>query len=375
MQAMPDPRKGTQDAPSYDRRGLGGESNQPSSTRVERAAFVATAMRHGVDDVVAEAMWAELAGVSDPRAELAPPIAPGADQTRLSRAVTALLALGGVLVIASSIWWATELEANDVGLVVLCVAYGAVFLLGALYGLSRGYDQLAAVAATITAFYVPAATAAALHVVGFGFDYDDNDVMELHQWWDAGWLWVELVALAGVVVLYRVFRAPLLMLPLSTFAALFLMDALARALGVGVGDRFDARTVGVLILAVALLAGVVAVVLDYRGLRRHALWPHVIAAITLLYGVLLLVGESSWEVALIISGAVYFGAGIQLGRLGFVVAGAVALWIGVTALAPSPVVVTVSGLAAVAVGIWLSLAQSPLRRWLSSRSVPAPQRD
>jgi hypothetical protein len=47
----------------------------------------------------------------------------------------------------------------------------------------------------------------------------------------------------------------------------------------------------------------------------------------------------------------------------------------VTALAPSPIVLTLSGLGLVGVAVRLSLAQSPLQRWLLARTLPAPQRD
>ena len=50
------------------------------------------------------------------------------------------------------------------------------------------------------------------------------------------------------------------------------------------------------------------------------------------------------------------------------------MWGGLTALEPSPGLLIVSGLALVGVSVWLSLASSPLRTWLTTRTLPAPER-
>jgi hypothetical protein len=92
-------------------------------------------------------------------------------------------------------------------------------------------------------------------------------------------------------------------------------------------------------------------------------------------GLAFLLAEESWELAAILAGAVFLAGGVWLGRVGYLIAGGLSAWVGVTALAPSPIVLTLSGLAALGVAVWLSLARSPLRRWLGSRTLPAPQRD
>jgi hypothetical protein len=129
------------------------------------------------------------------------------------------------------------------------------------------------------------------------------------------------------------------------------------------------------VLVFAALATATAVSLDYRGLRRHAFWPHVFAAIGAMSGLEFLLAERSSETALILAGAAFLAMGVWLGRIAYLVAGGLTLRIGVTALEPSPIVLTVSGLALVATSIWLSLSDSPLRRWLQARTLPAPQRD
>jgi hypothetical protein len=142
-----------------------------------------------------------------------------------------------------------------------------------------------------------------------------------------------------------------------------------------VNDDADAHAVGVFVLVFAALAAVAGVLLDYRGLRRHALWPHVFAAVGVVSGLEFFLAEHAYELALVIAGVLFLAAGIWLGRVGYLIAGGLSLWVGVTALEPSPIVLTVSGLGLVAAAVWLSLAQSPLRRWLQARTLPAPQVD
>jgi hypothetical protein len=92
-------------------------------------------------------------------------------------------------------------------------------------------------------------------------------------------------------------------------------------------------------------------------------------------GLEFLLAEDSWKLALVLAGGAFLLLGIWLGRVGYLVAGGLSLWVGVTATSPSPILLTVSGLALVGASIWLSLANSPLRRWLQTRTLPAPQRD
>lgn len=352
-------------------------SDGEARARIERSRFIEVAARHGLGAEAAANMWSELA-----RGEISGGTQPdgaavaSAGSLRLPRVVAALLSLGCLLVIASSVWWATELEDDEAGLLLLSTSYGAAFLVAASYLRARGFALPAAIGATVAAFYVPAAVAAALLLLGFDFEQDDNDVLELHLWVDQGWIVLELTALAGAALLYRWFRAPLLVLPISLAALLLVLDGLTRLVGLEIGDEPNMLLFSVLVVGASLGVVAVAVVLDHRGLRRHALWPHVVGATGVLWGAMLVGdGDDSWKYGLLACGVVYLVLGVWLVRLGYLVAGALAIWIGATALAPSPVVVAVSGLGAIALAVWLSLAQSPLRRWLDSKPLPAAQRD
>jgi hypothetical protein len=349
-----------------------------TTLRVSQERLIDAAARHGVERHVAEAIWTTLSVgqtvVGDRGSGLRREEARFAGATRLSRTVRVLLYVGAVLVVGSFGWWSAEVDWEPGGLLVLSVAYGAGFLGAAIYARRRGLDELAAAAATIVAFYVPVVVYAALRLAGFGFVFEKDGVAAFYDWVDGGWIWMELVSIAVAVALYAAFRAPLLVLPLGLFLLFFAMDGTARVAGVDF-DETSEQAIGAAVLAFGLLSGAVGVALDYRGLRRHALWPHVFCAVGIVDGLAFLLGGESWELAAILAGAAFLAAGVWLGRVGYLIAGGLSLWIGVTALAPSPIVLTLSGLAAVGVAVWLSLARSPLRRWLGSRTLPAPQRD
>jgi MFS-type transporter involved in bile tolerance (Atg22 family) len=255
----------------------------------------------------------------------------------------------------------------------LSLVYGAGFLAAALYAQARGLGELAAAAAVVVAFYIPVIVFAALRLVGFGFDFRDDGVAAFYEWVSGGWIWLEIAGIAGAVALYTKFRAPLLGLPFSLFMLFLAMDGAARA--VGVDQHSSNRAIGAFVLAFAVLAIAVGIWLDYRGFRRTAFWPHTFGAIGVVSGLEYLLARDSFQLALVLSGGVFLLLGIWLARIGYVVAGGVALWVGITAFSPSPILLTLSGLALVGAAIWLSLADSPLRRWLQTRPLPAPQLD
>jgi hypothetical protein len=350
---------------------------EATTVRISRERLIEATAAHGVSENVADAIWtALLAGqpVAARGAGLRREGEQFAAATRLSRAVRVLLFVGAVLVVGSFGWWSSELDWDPGGLLALAVVYGAGFLGVAVHARRRGLDELAAVSATIVAFYAPVVVYAALRLAGFEFAYEEDGVAAFYDWIDGGWIWMELVSVAVAAALYAVFRAPLLVFPLGLFLLFFAMDGTARVTGVDLDDASE-QAIGAAVLAFGLLSGAVGVALDYRGLRRHALWPHVFCAVGVVDGLGFLLGSKSWELAAILAGAAFLAAGVWLGRVGYLIAGGLSLWVGVTALAPSPIVLTLSGLSAVGVAVWLSLAASPLRRWLGSRTLPAPQRD
>jgi hypothetical protein len=331
-----------------------------------------------VAPAVAEAIWGELDGerpsVEARAVGLQRETAPFSGATRLSRAVRVVLYAGALLVIGSFGWWSSDLDWSAGPLLALSVLYATGFLAVAFYARARRFDELAAAAAMVVAFYAPVCAYAALAVAGVDFRFEEDGVAAFYLWVDGGWIWLELAAIAAAATLYGLFRAPLLMLPLCLFVLFLAMDGTARAFGI-VNDDTDTQAIGAFVLAFGVLAAATGVLLDYGGFRRHALWPHVFAAVGVVSGLEVLLGEHAYELALVLAGAVFLAAGVWLGRVGYLIAGGLALWVGITALAPSPIVLTVSGLGLVASAVWLSLGQSPLRRWLQARTLPAPQVD
>lgn len=347
--------------------------------RIDWASFVEAAGRHDVAEETAAAIWSELESLdaSTRGAGLRRDARGFHEVTGLSRTVKVLLYLGAFLVIGSYGWWASSIEFDEGWLLALSLVYAGGFLGAALYARSRGLDDLAAAAAVVVAFYVPVAAYAALALVGFGFDFEEGDVAAFYEWISGGWVWMELAALAAGAGLYYVFREPLLGLPISLFAMFLAMDGTARVVTGNLDDASN-EEIGAVVLAYGALSIIVATVLDFRGLRRHAFWPHLFGGQGVLWGLEALLYDQ-WDraphVVAILTGALFLALGIWLARIVYLVLGAATIWCAVTALEPSPWTITVSGLAAIAVAVWLSMADSPLRRWLELRTLPAPQRD
>ena len=100
----------------------------------------------------------------------------------------------------------------------------------------------------------------------------------------------------------------------------------------------------------------------------YAIWPHLFCLASASWAIGTL--TDAHDVALIVVGAAATCVGVWLGRVCFLAGGGLAVWCGLTMLAPSPTTLIVSGLGLVAVSIWLSLASSPVRRWLAERQLP-----
>jgi hypothetical protein len=344
-----------------------------NARRITWSSFAAAAKRQGLSDETAAAIWAEL-GTADAGSGLAREQERFAEATGLSRTVKVLLYLGAFLVIGSYGWWASSIEFDVGGLLALSLVYATAFLATALYARSRGFEDLGAAAAVVVAFYAPVIAYAALELSGFDFEGDEGDVAAFYEWISGGWVWMELFALAAGIGLYVLFRVPLLGLPISLFAMFLAMDGTARLVSGNLDDASH-EEIGAVVLSYGVLWIGAGIFLDYRGLRRHAFWPHLFGAAGVLWGLGALCYDWSTQGAVIASGAVFLALGAWLGRVGYLAAGALAIWCGITALEPSPWTITVSGLLAIGVAVWLSLADSPLRRWLEHRTLPAPQRD
>jgi hypothetical protein len=172
-------------------------------------------------------------------------------------------------------------------------------------------------------------------------------------------------------LLYR-YRRPFLTLPLTLFTGFLLMDATVRIVGDFDNDTLLKRVV----LAGGIVIGLVGIFLDYKGWRRFAFWPHVTSIWLIAWGLPLCTDENT--LSLFIVAAVDLILGIWLARLVYLGAGGIIGWIAISMNAHGamfPFILMAGGILFIVAAIWLAKADSPLRRWLDERTLPAPQRD
>ncbi len=335
---------------------------------VTQEQFRHAADRVGIDEAAAAALYGELYATPLPAesAQLAEPAARFAEQNTLSRLVQTLLYIGILLVIGSHAWW-SAVGYHDHGfgaLLALTLAYQAGFGVAVWQACRRGLSTLAGALAAVIVFYTPVSVYAAERLLGFGLhrSYDD-----FYPWISQGWAVMELIAIAvGALAFWRL-RTPFLLLPVLLFGYFLAMDGSAHIVGTD-----SVRDLGVAVAIYGALCLAAGVALDYRGWRRFALWPHLFAMVSAAWALGTLV--DSPQLALVLAGAGCVAIGVWLARSSYLAGGGLAVWIGLTALRPAPSTLIVSGLALVGVSIWLSLASSPLRSWLSTRTLPAPER-
>ena len=82
--------------------------------------------------------------------------------------------------------------------------------------------------------------------------------------------------------------------------------------------------------------------------------------------------------SLFIVAAVDLLLGIWLARLVYLAAGGIIGWTAISMNAHGamfPFILMAGGILFIVTAIWLAKADSPLRRWLDERTLPAPQRD
>jgi hypothetical protein len=333
---------------------------------MKQEQFLETAGRVGVDDAAARALYTALYTKPAAAHPLVDQTASYAERDTLSRLVQTLLYLGVLLVIGAHAWWSSQAYDADGfgGLLALTLAFQAGFLGAAWASARRGLPTLAAALATIFIFYTPLAVYAAERCLGVDLH---RSYADFYPWISQGWAVMELVSIIVGLAVFARLRHPFLLLPVLLFGYFLTMDGTAHLAG---SDSFG--TLGPYVAAYGALCAVAGVALDYRGWRRFAFWPHVFAMLSALWAIEAWSGSP--QAALIISGALGIGAGIWLGRVSYLVGGGIGLWAGITCLAPSPSTLIVSGLCLVGVAVWLSQASSPLRSWLASRSLPAPER-
>ena len=343
---------------------------------IARDRFLVAARDVGIDEQKASALYERLNDTAEPhdaRSVLTDRPARFSDQSGLSRTVQVLVWLGVLLVIGAHAWWSTTgYEDLGFGLVLgLTILWQAAFLAGAERTRRAGYTVLTAGFAAVVAFYTPLTVYSLERLLGVDFEYRYN---EFYPWISEGWVWMEVAAIAGAFALLYRYRHPFLALPITIFVGFLAMDFGARVFGLAL----DSNEHGVekLVLGVGIAMAGVGVLLDYRGLRRFALWPHIGSFWLIPWGLLELVDSESL-VLLVLGGAALL-AGIWLARVAHLAFGAIAIWGSVTMLAEGPMFpffLMAGGIGFVAVGIWLARGDTPIQRWLASRGLPAPQRD
>jgi hypothetical protein len=175
----------------------------------------------------------------------------------------------------------------------------------------------------------------------------------------------------AAALLYR-YRRPFLTLPITLFTGFLLMDGTVRILGGFDDDTLLKRVV----LAGGIVIGLAGILLDYQGWRRFAFWPHVTSIWLIAWGLPLCTDERT--LSLFVVAAVDLILGIWLARLVYLAAGGIIGWTAISMNAHGamfPFILMAGGILFIVAAIWLAKADSPLRRWLDERTLPAPQRD
>jgi hypothetical protein len=344
--------------------------------QIDRQQLLQAARDVGIDDDAAEALLAQLNGGAarhDARALLTDRPARFTEQSGLSRMIQVLVWLGVLLVIGAHAWWSTNgYEEFGFGLVLgLTLMWQLLFLAAAEWARRAGYTALTAGFAAIVAFYTPLSVYSLERLLGVGFDYRYE---EFYPWISEGWVWMEVTAIAVAVALIYRYRHPFLALPITIFVGFLAMALGARVFGLDLDS--NGHGVEKLVLGVGVGMAAAGVLLDYRGLRRFALWPHIGSFWLIPWGFLELFDSES--LPLFVVGGAAILAGVWLARIAHLAFGALAAWSAITLLAEGalfPFFLLAGGILFVVAAVWLARGDTPLQRWLADRGLPAPQRD
>jgi hypothetical protein len=335
--------------------------------------FLAEAAAVGIDENAARSLYERLYGEGERQSELVRDQRPFSSQTTLSRTVQAFVGLGVLLVIGAHAWWSTTgYEELGIGLVLaLTLIWQAGFLGAAEWARRQGHALLESGFAAIVAFYTPLAIYSIERLLGA--DFEDNNYNDFYPWISGGWVFMEAGSIAVAALLLCRYRRPFLLLPMTLFTGFLLMDATARIVGNGLDDEDTLKWV---VLGGGIALGLAAVVLDYRGWRRFAFWPHLTSIWLVAWG--LPFCTESTSLSLFVVAAVDLAVGVWLARLVYLVGGGVIGWAAISASAHGaafPFLLMIGGILFIVAAVWLAKADSPVRRWLDERSLPARQRD
>jgi hypothetical protein len=340
--------------------------------RMNRERFLAETEGVGIDREQALALFERLYG-QERKSDLSRDGTPFGSQTGLSRTVQVFVGLGVLLVIGAHAWWSTRgYEAMGIGIVLaLTLLWQVGFLVAAEWARRAGYGLLESGFAAIVAFYTPLTIYSLERLLGAGFD--DNQFADFYPWISGGWVFMELGAIAVAAALLYRYRRPLLAFPMTLFVGFLLMDATARIVGEGLDDEDTTKWV---VLIGGIVFGLFAVLLDYRGWRRFAFWPHVTSIWLVAWGLPFCTGHHTWSLFAV--AAVDLLVGVWLARVLYLAAGGIIGWIAISMNAHGavfPFILMAGGILFIVGAIWLTRSDSPVRRWLDERKLPAPQRD
>ncbi len=339
---------------------------------LNRERFVAEAGQVGIERSAALSLFERLYAAPERGSELSRNGTPLTDQTQLSRTVQVFVGLGVLLLIGAHAWWSTKgYQAMGIGIVlVLTLLWQAGFLWAAEWAKRARHGLLESGFAAIVAFYTPLTIFSIERLLGV--DFEHANYRDFYPWISGGWVFMELGSIAVAAGLLYRYRRPFLTLPLTLFTGFLLMDGTVRIVGDFDNDTLLKRVV----LAGGIVIGLVGIFLDYKGWRRFAFWPHVTSIWLIAWGLPLCTDENT--LSLFIVAAVDLILGIWLARLVYLGAGGIIGWIAISMNAHGamfPFILMAGGILFIVAAIWLAKADSPLRRWLDERTLPAPQRD
>ena len=235
-----------------------------------------------------------------------------------------LFYLGAFVILFSSIWLLDSLDGSghDFGLVawatLMLVAFGAAALL-----LRRaGMTILAGLAAFIGLFVFSAWVGSTLDWAGLRPEGNDNF---FHTDFELAYLVLEVLTAAAGLWALRVFRFPLLVLPVASILLYGFVDNVSLLTS---DPGNEAHAVVSVVAGLLLVAG--GIWLDREGRDPYAFWLHVVGGLTVGGGILELLGNgdlfenSDWAWALggLISLA-YIAAARLLARSSYAVIGAI----------------------------------------------------
>jgi hypothetical protein len=357
------------------------DSAQPAhagSVQIDRRQLQAAVEAGDISAEQAERLWARWADSASGGSAIA---APRFSFTHVLYYFGGMLAIGAMTLFMTLGW---ELF-GAWGVLLLAVGYGVGAIAVAKNLLRRGLHIPAGILATLAVCLVPLATWALQMALGLWPDGPHDNYRDFHRFIDWRWLWLELATLAAAVVMLWWLRLPFMVMPVAVTLWYLWMD-LTHMLMQKEGFDWQFTRDTSLLFGIATVA--IAVWVDLRTrLASHPRDRQDFAFWLYLFGVLMFWGglslrESDSELAKAGYAAinvvmVFLGAAIS--RRVFTVFGAIGVagylgYLSYKVFADSllfPFVLTLLGLAIVALGIWWQRREARIHAALVGW-LPAP---